>query len=72
MNEQITQTYKMEKVHRRTNGGYRYHLSMLPIPLNLLLLILKANLQLVLEKVQQEGKRKEVSEEIYYAVCLMN
>lgn len=43
-----------------------------PIPLNLLLLILQANLQLVLEKVPWEGNRKEVSKATYYIVYLMN
>lgn len=49
-------------------GQYRCHFLLSPIPLNLLLLILKVNLQIILETVQWERNRMEVNEKTHYAV----
>lgn len=43
----------MGKVQRQM-GQYRFHVLVSPVPLNLLLLILKVNVQLILEKAQWE------------------
>lgn len=49
----------MGKVQKQTD----YHFLVSPISLDLLFIILKVNLQLVLEKVQWERIRMELSEE---------